>query len=67
MLESPVSIYFYTSDVLLYYNMSNWNEEVFETLSRLDANSNENQRNSLAASVTTPENDQLRASSIERY
>ncbi|MGA8843939.1 MAG: hypothetical protein WB511_10170 [Nitrososphaeraceae archaeon] len=42
--------------------MSNWNEEVFETLSRLAPNGNENQRNSLAASVpvTTPENDQLR-------
>lgn len=42
--------------------MSNWNE-VFETLSRLDANSNE--RNSLAASVTTPQDDQLCASLIE--
>jgi hypothetical protein len=48
--------------------MSNWNEEVYETLSRLEANGNEKSSGSLAASVSsvTPEDDQLCASLIER-
>lgn len=39
-------------------------EQVFETLSRLDASGNENR--SLTASVSIPENDKLCASLIER-
>ena len=44
--------------------MSNWNEEVYETLSRLVANG---EKNSLVASipVSPPENDKLCASLIE--
>ena len=42
--------------------MSNWDEQVFETLSRLDANG---EKKSLAASVTAPKDDQLCASLIE--
>ena len=42
----------------------NWNEEIFETLSRLEANGN---KKSLTASVSTvPKDDQLCASIIER-
>jgi hypothetical protein len=45
--------------------MSNWSEEVYETLTRLDANVN-SEKKSLAASVTVPENDKLCASLIEK-
>lgn len=61
-VSSLVKDYFYTSAALS-LSLSNWNE-IFETLSRLDANSNDNR--SLAASVTTPKDDQLCASLIER-
>jgi hypothetical protein len=49
--------------------MSNSNEEVFEALSRLAANSNGNEiekKSLVASTVTTPEDDKLCASLIER-
>jgi hypothetical protein len=49
--------------------MSIWNEEKYETLSRLAARGNEKSTGSLAASVSTvtePEDDQLCASLINR-